>query len=124
MRSCRFPELLSARSEPCCAPATTRTQHMQADVRPCVLRQFSRDVFCKRHLVTGNNRCSDATVPIHVSCACCHFYLAVGAGREQQQIAEQLLMNHFIFTALHHQLPHLLTQNTQRALAENKGVCA
>lgn len=37
-------------------------------------------------------------------------YLAVSAGGEQQQITEQLLMNHFIFTALDHQLPHLLAQ--------------
>lgn len=36
-------------------------------------------------------------------------YLAVGAGRKQQQITKQLLMNHFIFAALSHQLPHLCT---------------
>lgn len=58
-------------------------------------------------------------VLVNVSCVCCQFHLAVSAGRKQQQITEQLLVNHFIFTALNHQLPHLLTQNTQKVLTEN-----
>lgn len=57
-----------------------------------------------------------------MSCVCCQFHLAVSAGRKQQQIAEQLLVNHFIFTALNHQLPHLLTQNTQKVLTENNRI--
>lgn len=38
-------------------------------------------------------------------------HLAVGAGAEQQQVAQQLLMNHLVLGALPHQLPHLLTQH-------------
>lgn len=38
------------------------------------------------------------------------FYLAIRAGRKQQQITEQILMNHFIFTPLHNHLSHLFTQ--------------
>lgn len=67
----------------------------------------------------GTHRCSVRTVLVYVSCVCRQFYLAVSAGRKQQQITEQLLMNHFIFTAVNHQLPHLLTQNTQKFLTEN-----
>ena len=68
----------------------------------------------------GTNRCSDWIFLVNLSCVwvCVwlhffyffFFYLAVSAGGEQQQITEQLLMNHFIFTALDHQLPHLLAQ--------------
>lgn len=58
----------------------------------------------------GTNRCSDWIFLVNFSCELCQFYLAVSAGRKQQQITEQLLMNHFIFTAINDQLPHLLTQ--------------
>lgn len=61
-------------------------------------------------------------VLVYVSCVCRRFYLAVSAGRKQQQITEQLLMNHFIFTAIDHQLPHLLTHNTQKVLTENNRI--
>lgn len=70
----------------------------------------------------GTHRCRIRIVLVYMSCVCRQFYLAVSAGRKQQQITEQLLMNHFIFTAVNHQLPHLLTQNTQKVLTENNRI--
>lgn len=53
-------------------------------------------------------------------CVCRYMYLAVSAGRKQQQITEQVLVNHFIFETFNHQLPHLFKkiQTQQQALSE------